>query len=260
MTTDQITDSGLGPTGAGGFPVTRVKSADSPVLDLYLHVDKATTTLANDLAVDAVQFDLAPGHGAVTGDQIDIQEGARVYQALITNVALNTIDVDTPIDFAFTAAGASVEIADHDLLQNGSVTPVIANLGPQGTSKWKITRVMFHIESSTAQDTSLFGADAALTKGCVLRVKNGETYNIFNVKSNGEFAERAYDVEYDLKAPAGSFGFRCRRTFGSDGKNGTTITLDPATNDEIQLIIQDNLTGGNNDHFHAVIQGTIVEE
>jgi hypothetical protein len=62
-----------------------------------------------------------------------------------------------------------------------------------------------------------------------------------------------YDTAYADKRPSGSFGFKFRRTFGGQGKNGVVIRLTAIHGDSLKLIIQDDLTGL--DDFYIVAQG-----
>ena len=47
-----------------------------------------------------------------------------------------------------------------------------------------------------------------------------------------------------------------RRTFGGQNKNGIVIRLKGDDNDELQAIIQDDLT--DLDHFHVIAQGHVT--
>lgn len=194
-----------------------------------------------------------------------LKEGTAFYQGFILSHIANgenwDLILDTPLDFAYTIAGGCSE-RDPDLsnyigtIENPvifAVTP--ANLAP-GT-RWDITRVTMVMIDSSTMDDSKFGGITSLINGIVLRYVNTIIKNIFNVKNNGEFALRAYDVSYADRAPAGFFGIRIRRSFSGQDKNGVTIRLNGDTRDELQLILQDDLTGL--DKFNIVVQGHVVE-
>ena len=106
-------------------------------------------------------------------------------------------------------------------------------------------------------DSAKFGGISALANGVVLRKVDGVYHNIFNIKTNGDFALRSFDVAYDDKAPAGSYGFRCRTTFAGQSKRGVTIRLNGTSGDELQILNQDSL--GALSHFNAIVQGHVVE-
>jgi hypothetical protein len=234
-----------------------VANKDSDIVDVFMCTTKNMgNLLALDTSVEDTLITLTAGHGTIIGDTISLKEGICYYQGLATNVVGNDITLDTPLDHAFTAATTTVCIGNINLAQNGSlVSPIIAFASPPNSTIWDVTRILFTIQDNVVMDNGKFGGIAALTNGIVLRKKDSIYKNIFNVKTNGDFAERAYDIAYDSKAPAGEYGFRCRRTFGGAEKNGSVIRLHGAGNDEIQIIIQDDLSALT--HLHAVIQGHV---
>ena len=75
----------------------------------------------------------------------------------------------------------------------------------------------------------------------VLRYKNGEYRNLFNVKSNGELAAIAFDWEPRTVGGSGIDGFIFRLTFSGQEKLGAVQRIAPG--EDLQLIIQDDLTG-----------------
>jgi hypothetical protein len=248
--------SGNNPTASN----TWVGDQFTEIVDFFLTENlNSGKLLANPVAIDAKQFDLTGGHGAIIGNTILICETVdglgRCYQATILNVATNTITVDSPLDENFTT-DADVIIGNKNLNIDGSTATKIATISPPTGTKWDITRLVVHIEDETSMDSAKFGGLPALTNGIVLRHKNNVINNIFTVKSNGEFGERAYDIEYDPKAPAGVFGFRCRRSFGGQDKNGVVIRLDGSLGDELQVLISDDLTGLTLHRY--VIQGHVT--
>ena len=214
------------------------------IIDYNLYNETDTFTLVATLTVDTVIFNVTAGHSIVATDVIQIEEDGRTYKANILNVAVNTITVDNPIDYPFTTAAIcsnGIGVMNVD----GSVTAVIYKIAPPPGVFWDITRIIFTITDSGVMDDTLFGSGVALTNGIVLRIKkaDGTFWNLFNSKRNGDFALEAFDIEYSTKAGGGNEGFRCRRTFGSLGKNGSVIRLNGDTDEELQIIVQDDLTG-----------------
>ena len=235
----------------------------TPLVDLYFHRHTGSSAvLTSPLAIDDYILNVESGHGFSAGEMVCIKEGIRFYQAIVLSVTATTITLDTPLDYAYTVA-ATCTSSEHDLAAaNGSPgSPLIYHLKPNIGAKWDIVRIMFYFESSAAQNDGLFGADPALTNGLVLRKRDGIYNNIFNVKTNGEFAQRAYDRTYIAKPPAGVLGSMVvRRTFGGQSKNGVVIRLNGTNEDEFEAIVRDNLTGGNNTHIHIIAQGHIVQD
>ena len=194
------------------------------ILDLYMtSIVERDNLLAAAASIGDYTLTFTGGHSAAVDQVVTILEDGKHSQAEITNVATNTITLDTPIDNDFTTA-AVVILGNEDLNLAGSMaSPVIAYIEPPPDAIWHITRTILNIEDQSAMDTATFGGIAALSNGVVLRTQKTTPDNIYNVKSNGEFALRAYDVEYDLKAPAGFYGFRCRRSFAGKDKQDAQI-------------------------------------
>jgi len=231
-----------------------VNPNNSAIVDYRVHVDEGTFTLDSAVSIGDVEFDAVAGHGITTGKFLYFKEDGRLTEVVVTNVVTNAISIDSPFDYAYTTS-ADCTRGEHDLAVDGSVAAVEAHIVPPAGTIWRITRIMFYIEDQTAMDDSTFGGISALTNGFVLQVRNIATKNIFNIKSNGELAERMYDVTYSDKAAAGSYGLRARRTFGGISKNGAYVELNGDNGDGLYLIIQDNLS--NLDHFHVVVQGNV---
>jgi hypothetical protein len=241
----------------GATPIN-IQDQYSESIDLYMHNNIANITLLNNTAVDSDSAVFVGGHGILAGNLVCFRTSTRYTQVKALTVTVDTVWFDTPLDYTYTTTD-SVHSAEHDMAVNGAVTPVIYHITPPSGVEWDVVRVMFHIEDGTAMDDGTFGGIAALTNGVVLRTKNGIYKNLFNVKTNGEFAERAYDREYVAKPPSGTgHAMNVRRTWGGQSKSGVVLRLDGAGADELQIIIKDDLTGLN--HFHCIIQGHTVTD
>ena len=253
--TTRLRDEGNNPYNSENpFPVF-VHDQTTEIVDLYVHYNiSSNLTLDTNTSVDDTSIVLTDSTGVLANQIICLKEEGRYTQLTILNVtsSTNTLELDGLLDFAYTTA-AEIHNADINMNVDGSSTVQIFNVKPPIGAKWDITRVLFHIEDGTAMDSATFGGISGLTKGMILRVNNGVKKNVMNIKTNGEFGERAYDTEYDPKAPAGLFGFRCRRSFGGQDKNGVSIRLDGDESDELHVIIQDDLTGLNT--FRCIVQG-----
>ncbi len=214
-------------------------SGFTKMVDHHMHIELNIITLASDTAIDDRTITLQAGHSLVVGNCIHLKEDTRFYQGTVLTVVTNTITLDMPLDFAFTTA-ASGQRCTQSLNVNGSAAEQIAHINPPAGAIWNIIRLIIHITDGTAMDNSTFGGISALTNGIVLRVKNGFYSNVFNIKNNGDFIEHSFDVAYDDKAPAGTFGFRARTTFAGLDKRGVIVRL--TDTDELQLLINDDLT------------------
>ena len=242
-----------------------IQDQHTPIVDLQMFTDGATTTFAKTQTVGDNRGLLSPGHGVSAGDHITFWEGNMWAESevLVVDVDAETDSIlfDSPFDFAWTTS-AVVQPGDHDMNQNGAVTPIIAYIGPeflQDGESWDIVRVMISITDNDAMDDGTFGGETALTNGIVMRVlTDGVYHTLFNAKTNSDLASRAYDLTYASKPPSGTgHGLRWRRTFGGPSKTGVTIRLNSVTNDRLEIVIQDDLTGLAT--FRAVVQGHVVD-
>jgi hypothetical protein len=236
-----------------------IQDQTTTTIDLYLNqMLNSGALLGSPIAADDKVITLVGGHGAVVGNCLCVKEGSSFYQGIITNVAVNNITVDTPFDVAHTTA-AEVEIGNINLNINGSVTPVVFEVGPLVGSgdKWDITRMQGAIRDATAMDDGLFGGVTALTNGVYFRRNNGTAKNLFNIKTNGDIRLRSDEANYAAKAKSGEYGISFTRTWAGQENSGVTLRLDSADGDTFQAIVQDDLTGLI--EFNIIIQGHVVE-
>ena len=169
----------------------------------------------------------------------------------------NVISLDTPIDKTFVI-GSNIFPATDNMAVDGSTTTQIFQIGPVGAVTEigvDITRLLGYIQDGTVMGDATFGGISALTHGVVLRHNNSVIDNIWNVKTNGDFGLICFDIDYTLKPPAGSYGFRFRNTYAGPSKHGVTIRL--AAGDTLEVLIQDDLTGL--EKFTMMAQGHLVD-
>jgi hypothetical protein len=234
----------------------------TPVDFFFSKLKQAPTTVAVATSIDDYTVTITDPTGFVLGDYLgmfnsDDPINNRFYFAEILGVSGSIITLDTPIDFEFQI-GDTVASFNRNLNVNGSVTPQIYNIqvGSNATQSIDITRIMISMITATAVDLLKFGDLAKLTRGCVLRRVDGYNNNIFNVKSNGEIANLCFDyTPYESINPsAGQDGAKFRYTFAGQDKHGVAVRLAPG--DELQLIIQDDLTGLT--EFRIIAEGHFV--
>jgi hypothetical protein len=254
-------------SGTNPFDVQEVDRT-SEIIDIHLTRQLDTITLRSDFSDgDRVIEVTTTGSTPAVGDTVCLKQGTAFLQSYIVSVAAvagNDYDLtlEWKSDFDFTVAGiGSATLRSEDMNVDGSSTEVEFSASPSGLQsgcEWRITRFMFVINDNAAMDDSKFGALTALTNGVYFRVENGTTKNIFCARSNGDLASHMYDVEYvdATLGPAGEYGLRGRRTFGTSGKNGSVIRLTADGSDAFKCIIQDNLTGLTK--FNVIIQGYVL--
>lgn len=245
------------PKESNGAVAINIQDQNTPIVSSHFHCSCALFSLVNDLSIGDTSFTAVEGHGIIVGNMIYFKQNGRRTEFECTAVDTNIITLDGPVDYAYTTDAKSTK-ADHDLSVAGSLAvPKVFHITPPSGVKWDIVKIQLFISDETVMDDGKFGGMTALTNGVQLRQKNGAYYNIFNFKTNGDIAEH-FDTppSYSDKAPAGEYGLRAKRTFGGASGTGVTIRLDGDTDDEMQLLIQDDLTELL--HFHIVAQGHVV--
>jgi hypothetical protein len=222
-------------------------------IDLYAHIDKAIPSITVNTSLYDEAIVVNSIADVVAGDVIVIYEGCRFYQSLVLSAAVLTINLASPLDFAFTTA-AIVHIGTWNLAVNGSVTPQIAHIFVPSECEFNIYQINISITDNVIMDSAKFGGIAALTNGILFRMVNGTIKNLPLVVNNIGFSEQGFDIKYDEKAPAGVYGFQAKKNYPI--VNGVSLRLNGKTNDEIQCIIRDDLTDLT--MFNITINGHIA--
>lgn len=235
-----------------------VQDQTTEELDVPLLLGRVLTSTAADTVIDDRTIELTTGHGALAGEILEIADVDQTFmQTRILNVAVDTITIDQPVNHVYPS-GSTVVISNDSMLVDGSVTPQVFSILPLPQQAGDIVRIMMDIRGTTDMDLSTFGSDASLTNGCVLRIKrqSGDFRNIFNWKNNGDFINRSLDSVF-LQPKQGNTirAFVSRSTFGGQSKRGVVIRLDGSLGEEIQVVIQDDLTAGANTEFRMIAQG-----
>lgn len=260
--TESFIDGALNPNG--GIDVN-VQDQTSPPIDFFFTQLKGTpTTIAVQTSIDDYSVNVVSGAGCSVGDYVGIFNADnplnnRAYFGTVTTINANLITLDTPVDFAFKV-GDTFACFTRDINDaNGSTTPEIfqVQVGPNATQSIDITRLMISMLTNSAVDLNKFGDLTALVRGCVLRRVNGFTHNIWNVKTNGDIVNLAFDyTPYSASNPAqGQDGAKFRYTFAGQDKHGVAVRLNPG--DSLQLIIQDDLT--DLAQFRIIAEGHYVD-
>jgi len=209
----------------------------------------AADTTPSTLTTLQYDFTATAGHGISATDEILLISADRNFRATVTNVATNVITVDTPIDFLFPSGSIGL-IINTNMNVDGSVTPRIFKL-QAGLTPILIRRIIMTMTDQTSMDDAKFGGITALSNGVIFRVVDSFQKSIFNFKTNGDWRQWGYDLDYADKAPAGFYGVSSRITFGGKEKHGMVLKL--SGTDELQIVVQDDLTGL--DTFRISAQG-----
>jgi hypothetical protein len=245
--------------GTEGVPVFIQDQTTDP-LDIVFLEFLNNTTIAADTAVGSNQFTATAGHGIVPGNVIEIANNEIFIQALVIAVAGDLITIDSPINHLYLA-GSPLIISNPEMNVLGTpASPRIFSIVPGPNQKGDITRAIIEIQDSSSMDFTKFGGIASLTNGCLMRYKksNGDFINLFNWKSNGGFIIRAFDHQFQTKIGGGLNAFVARTTWAGQSKRGVVLRLDGDAGEELQILVQDDLTGL--DRFVCVAQGHLLQE
>ena len=209
--------------------------------------------------VNSRSFTASPGHGIVVGETLEFDNNVIFMRAIALTVVGDVVTMDTPFNHAYQVADTFFR-TDISLRVNGSVTPVVFKVAPLTGQTLDITRITLIIESAQAMDFTQFGSISALINGCVLRVKraDGEYRNLINFKSNGDFIEEATTPLFQDKTGGGGFGFTATLIFAGQENRGVVIRLDGTRGEQLELIVQDNLSAGLT-KFQMRAQGSEIQ-
>jgi len=255
---DNVPVTIIAPLESNGAIPVNVQDQHSEIIDLFLHNNLGTFSLASPTSLGDTVLSLEAEHGVIAGEIVCIKEGASYFQGDVISVNINDITLDSPMDNTYTVA-AHCHRGITNMAVDGSSSPIVFHIRPPDEADWDVVRMNFHIEDSTAMDDGTFGGTDALTNGVVVQVRNGTYKNIFNVKTNGDFAERCHPREYVDKPPAGTgYAMNAHRVFGGQGQNGVTVRLVGADEEALVIIIQDDLT--DLDIFRVIAQGHTVTD
>ncbi len=225
---------------------TVLQDQTTRMLELFFTNKLAKFQLASSPDPLSNTFDVLAGHSIAVGNIIELGKVDNFIQAEVITVATNTITINQIIGGVYPT-GVDFDNSSKDMRVDGSSTPVIFTLKPSPGQFGDFTRILLGIQSTTQMDFSLFGGASALAKGCLFRVKiaNGEFNNLFSWKTNGGFTIRSFDSIFQSKVAGGEHSFVGRSEFGGPSNRGVVIRLEGLKGEELQIVIQDDLTSGN---------------
>ncbi len=231
-------------------------------LNLLFNRDLDTTTLDGATTLNSRFFDVLAGDGSkfTVGNLIEIAEGTRFIQARVLGIVTDTIEIDSPINNVY-ADLTVVTIKDDNLNVDGSVTPQVFAVSPETGQLGDVTRMILRCEGTSDMDSGTFGTLPPLTNGVVIRKKlaNGDFINIMNFKTNGDFVSQSFSHDFLPNNGNGVRLFVGRITWAGQEKHGVVQRLDGTTGEELQCVIQDDLTGISLTVFTLAVQGHEVQ-
>lgn len=240
MGQDEITKKWLPIRYNRGALDVYIQDQNSELVNWLVHQDLNDIVLAEHATVDSRTIELQAGHNVVTGNLISLLQDTKFYQGIVTNVNVNTITLDTPIDQQFrTDRDYTATRGNANLAVDGSGTSQYFHVQPPPASSWDITELVVYMTDDATMDDTKLGGIAAVTNGMVVRKKNTVYNNIGNIKSNGNLKAVGCDVVYAEKSGGGEYSMQGVCEFSSDA--GITIRLDGRLNEELEVIIQDDI-------------------
>lgn len=242
----------------GGLNVNPLNLRTQEISKFLVLPEIETALLVIPTSINDTTVTLTSGHGATVGKTLCLRGSQRFFQAEIIAVVGNVLTLDYPLDFTFPIT-TDVCIGEKSLALSGSISvPQIFRARPPKGVKWEISRIHIFMLDATIMDDGKFAGGSALVNGMVFRTINGITQNHFNLKTNGDIGLETFDLNYTLKAPAGFYGLRARRTYAGPDKSGVALFLDGDTNDELQVLVRDNLSLITS--IQMKVQGHVVKE
>lgn len=246
----------------GSLPVT-LQDATSPLIMMPLRLEtRAPSVLTADTVVDTHTITVADVAGVTVGMGILLRSvnDNRFSHFHVRIINGNILTLDSPMDFAYTVANATVDFFTENMAVDGSVTPKIFSLrsgsSPQIPTTADITRLIIACETTTSPALNEFGDIPILSEGCVLRHRDGVIRNIFNVKSNLELANLADMFQLYSAIGTGTNGFVSRIGFAGSDHLGVVIRVMP--DEDLEFQIHDNLTGLIK--LYVIAEGHVVVE
>ena len=230
-----------------GSPAGRNDIRLDPVVIAKFNEVSNSTMVATLAVVGSYTLEVDDATGASTGSYIIIFNPTlnkfSTFEAV--SVSTNTLTLDAQMDIAYPV-GSFVDIAITDMSVNGSVTPRVFGLRGIGTptgiqSTFVLTRIIFSCITASPVTLLKFADIAKLTRGLLLRTRNGIFSNIFNVKDNSEIAGIMFDFEVSqaINPQQGIDGFVSRLTFSGESKIGAGLEL--PLGEDVEIIVQDSL-------------------
>jgi len=135
---------------------------------------------------------------------------------------------------------------------DGSSAPIIFKIKPGIDESLKIARIIVYVEDSGTFDAEKWGNGITMSNGIEFKLKqNGIPVNKlgFNIKSSGDMAGICHDLNHQAFGTGNEF-VTFRLTFT---KAGRYVRLSGAEGDEMQCIINDDLSGLVK--MHIIAQG-----
>lgn len=230
-------------SGITGAAMVAIQPDTNEVVGSQFYSLVATTTLSVAAASQDRIITLTDATGFVVGLKVAIggTENTLRVPTTIISVTGSDIELSIPLDLAYTV-GTSVIALDADMnVAGNSTTPTVFSVAPPPGEFWHISKIAIGMTHDAAGDMGLFGDIAALTYGVVIRLlKNGVYFSYTAWRTNSDISLDTSSIRFDMRSGGQGSYSTIASLLMSD--LGTTFTLDGDTDDELQLLIQDDLS------------------
>jgi hypothetical protein len=238
-----------------GSVAVAIQNQYSESVDLYLCETTGETNPSAEIEQDDMSFTVVSASGATQYQAVSIIENGHVFQTIVASIDGTTINIGSRADSDFSTR-ADVVFGNWDFsIADGSSTPVFYFAGPPSGTKWDIYSIGVAIEDNAAMYESTFGGIAQLSNGIAGALVDGIAKQLFLISNNAGFREYAFETEYPLKVPSGTYAFWAKKNFPIE--NGVSLRLDGDSGDQIQIPIRDNLTDITK--MSVTVHGHVVE-
>ena len=243
----------------GGIPVNIQDQTTRPLDLFFLQALTGPTTLATNASFNDTTITVNSSTGCSVGDYLAIFSDTFYFGEIIS-ISVNDIELDTPLDEEFVAT-SNVICATREMNVNGATTTQIFQVRGPGTAQnfsIDITRIILEMTCTDPPEwTDFCDIAGGLDYGIVLRKQDGDSWNIWNVKSNAEFANLMFDLNVlEQTRPFQVNGLVGRYTFAGQDKHGVAVRLEPG--DYLELWIQDDLSSLLS--FRIIAEGHVVSD
>jgi hypothetical protein len=176
------------------------------------------------------------------------------------------VEMYMPVGLPFDPATTVVRVVETDMSIPTIATfntPLIYSIDPPkliGTElfvDFDETRFITHMIHPSSGDDSKYGdITGGIANGMYFRNRGTlpgpiTVYtNLFNIKKNGDWRERTYDVNYDDKAlGTGEGSTTTRKTFNGSDKSGVVVPLRASLNEATEAVLRDNISALTRQHM-----------
>jgi hypothetical protein len=211
----------------------------------HLHnVTGPNTTLSVAAAAGDTQLAVANSTGIASGKIFIEGASSRETDSIkVLSEATNIIQIAKPLQNSYPI-GTPIKKVTLNLAKNGTrSSPVIFELKAPPGPAMHIETINWYIETPDQPFDKLFGGGPALANGIYMRSINDGVYNDWGIfRINQRFRVFDYDVETLSFAtgPQADWALWAKKNFRQNESG--VIRLDPATNDVLQVLVQDDLT------------------